>query len=84
MAEIRELMVDGQPTKFTRQADRNGEYLYVAEDGRFVKFPKEVNIEEAIARYNEANSNQVEIVQDVTYGRVETAKPEPKTTTTQQ
>jgi hypothetical protein len=71
MPETRELMVDGQMKQFTRQPDRNGEYLYVAEDGRFVKFPKDVNIEEAIARHNEVNSKPVELVEDVTYGRVE-------------
>src|SRR5690348_8720404 len=72
MAEKEELYFDGVAVECERQPDRNGEHLFVATDGsgRFVKFAEDVDLNEAIARYNELNSKEVEVIEDVKYGDV--------------
>ena len=68
--ETVQLMFDGVMYTCKREEDRNGEYLFVAENGRFAKFPKDANLEEAIALHNEANSEELEKIEPVTYGEV--------------
>lgn len=70
--ETVELYFDGNPVQCERQDDRNGEHLFVAPNGRFVKFAADVNLDEAVARHNEFNSKKVEKVKDVVYGEVTT------------
>ena len=67
-----ELMFDGVLKECVQKEDRNGEYLFEAEDGSFVKFPSEGNLNEMIEAHNEANKEKVEVIPDVVYGEVET------------
>lgn len=64
------LMFDGVAKVCSLQEDRNGEFLFVAEDGSFVKFPADCNIEDEINAYNEVNSKKVELNLPVQYGEV--------------
>lgn len=50
--------------------DRNNEYLCEADNGRFAKFPSDANLEEAVAKHNEANSTIPVVIPDVEYGKV--------------
>ena len=73
MENIVKLYIDGELVDFKQEKDKfNDDYLFVAENGRFVKFPKEGNLEEMINNYNEANKKQVKLEPEVTYGEVET------------
>ncbi len=73
MAETKvELMFDGILQECVLKEDRNNELLYVADDGQFVKFPVTVDLEEAIENHNDANSKEVEVIEDVSYGDVTT------------
>lgn len=65
-----DLMFDGVLKTCVRQEDRNGEHLFVADDGRFVKFPADADLVKSIALHNEVNSDKVEIIPDVEYGEV--------------
>lgn len=72
--ETVELYFDGVLKECKLEDDRNGEYLFVAEDGSFVKFPSKYedgdSLEKAIERYNKANDNIPDIIPDVEYGEV--------------
>lgn len=68
--ETVDLMFDGILKPCKLEADRGGEYLFVSEDGFFTKFPADCNLEEEIARYNEANKKKVVVIPDVVYGEV--------------
>ena len=70
MEEIVELYFDGVLKECRREEDRNGEHLFVADDGRFVKFPATGSLEEMIAKHNKANDNVPDIIPDVEYGEV--------------
>lgn len=72
MNETAELMIDGILTECVREDDRNGEHLFVAPSGRFVKFPADVDLEEAIESHNEVNKHIIEPTFDVEYGEVTT------------
>lgn len=69
-----DLYFDGVLKTCYKKEDRNGEYLYEAEDGSFVKFPSSYaegdSFEAAVERYNRANGSIPEIIPDVTYGQV--------------
>lgn len=54
------IIFDGEEKTCKVTVDRNGEYLCESEDGRFVKFPAEVDLTEAIAAHNEVNNVEVE------------------------
>lgn len=48
--------------EITEQAvsvDNNGEYLFECECGRFIKFPADVDIKEALKRHEEVNKGQI-------------------------
>lgn len=64
------LFFDGVEYECTREEDRNGEHLYVAPNGRFVKFAKDADLDEAIKLHNEANKDEVEIIEEITYDNV--------------
>lgn len=72
--ETLDLYFDGVLKTCAKKEDRNGEHLYVAEDGSFVKFPIEYaeddSLEAAVERYNKANDNVPDIIPDVEYGDV--------------
>jgi len=65
-----EIMFDGVLKPCKLEDDRNGEYLFVADDGRFVKFPVGGDLDDMIAAHNKANESEVEIIPDVEYGEV--------------
>ena len=65
-----ELYFDGELMKCTREEDRNGEHLFVAPNGRFAKFPKNADLDEAIQVHNDANKDEVEIVEEIKYADV--------------
>lgn len=58
--ETVELYFDGIAKQCERKADRNGEVLFEAEDGSFVKFPSIENLEEMIEAHNSANQHPVQ------------------------
>jgi hypothetical protein len=62
--ETVDLMFDGVKKACKLQSDRNGDFLFVAEDGSFVKFPKDSDLNEVIANYNEANSRKVRVIEE--------------------
>jgi hypothetical protein len=69
------LMFDGKLVDCHAEEDRFGrDYLFVTDDGsgRFAKFSKEENLQEAIDKHNEVNGEEVEIIPDVEYGEVTT------------
>ncbi len=68
--ETVQLMFDGEMQECTVTRDRNNEYLCEAPNGRFVKFAQDVNLEEAVATHNEANSEVPVVIPEVTYGDV--------------
>lgn len=72
MEETIEVYFDGVLVECHREEDRNGEYLFVAENGRFVKFPADADLDEAIERHNKANDKVPEVIEDVVYGEVTT------------
>lgn len=60
MAEEKELptvtlIFDGEEKECTVTVDRNGEYVCEAEDGSFLKFPKDSDLDEEVEAYNEKN-----------------------------
>lgn len=63
-------MFDGVAKECALVEDKNGEYLFVAEDGSFAKFPADCNIEKAIEAHNKANAKEVELNLPVQYGEV--------------
>lgn len=65
-----ELNFNGILKSCTKQNDTNGELLFVSEDGDFVKFPADGDLEALVAAYNSANEENFEVVADVTYGAV--------------
>ena len=68
--ETIKLMKDGVEKSYTKQPDRNNEHLFVAEDGSFVKFPADADLDELIAKHNEANSAHVEVIDEDEHGNV--------------
>lgn len=64
-AETVEIMFDGVLMECTREEDRGGEHLFVAPNGRFIKFPVDVDLEEAISTHNEVNKHIIEATPDV-------------------
>lgn len=56
MAQKATLMFDGEPVTCVFGKDANGEFVFTAEDGRFVKFPADCDLEKAVDAYNEANA----------------------------
>jgi hypothetical protein len=72
MARTVNLYFDGVEEICTQEEDRNGEYLFVAPSGHFVKFPKDGDLNEMVAAHNEVNNKEVEIIPDVEYGEVVT------------
>jgi hypothetical protein len=70
MAKTVELYFDGIKYTCEQQEDRNGEYLFVAENGRFAKFPADADLDEAVKLHNEANNQEVEIVEEKVYENV--------------
>lgn len=56
MAQQAEIMFDGKPVVCALGVDDNGEYVFTAEDGRFVKFPASCDLEKAVYEYNKANA----------------------------
>ena len=65
-------MFDGVEEECTVTIDRNGEYLCEAPSGRFAKFGKQEDLEEAAQIHNEVYSEIPEIIPEVTYGEVTT------------
>lgn len=74
METVVELYFDGELKECKVSIDRNGEYLCEAEDGSgsFAKFPKDSDLDAEVERYNTYNSKEVEVIEDVVYGEVET------------
>ena len=56
------LYFDGVGKECQLKPSKNGEYLFEAEDGSFVKFPKDADLEKAIDKYNESNKKEVELI----------------------
>ncbi len=69
--ETLELFFDGKKETCTLTPDRNdNELLYVAENGKFVKFSADGDLEALVDRHNEVNSDEVEVVYDNVYSGV--------------
>ncbi len=66
-------MFDGILQDTRQEDDRNGEHLFVADDGKFVKFPKDGDLDEMVAAYNKANEEEPEVIPDVVYGETITS-----------
>lgn len=59
MAKIVEIYFDGDLKECLVQTDQNGEYVCTARDGQFVKFPKGVDLDQAIVLHNNDESNVI-------------------------
>ena len=54
--KIVKLMFDGVTKDCEVSIDSNGEYLCLATDGRFIKFPKDSDLADLVEKHNTANS----------------------------
>lgn len=56
------LYFDGVALECELKPEKNGDYLFESKDGRFVKFSKDVDLEEAIEKYNASNNKKVDLI----------------------